>query len=814
MDGTRTTDRAWLVAPCAVALAVLALPAWVVAQEPSAPAVVEADTTVFTVPGGLIGHAEPVPDVPPPPSGLQALRTQATDTPAVTTVPAWSSRPGATHTIYLDFDGHRLDRGAWVAFNLGQPVIAPPFDRDGQPGTFNAAEQQAIRVVWEVVAEDYAPFDVNVTTVDPGISRLVGRSAGGDRWGTRVVVTDGWTGASAGLALVGTFGRGDQAPGGGAWTDLPVWVFADRLYHDPGYIGLAASHETGHALGLHHDGRSPVLHCASPEYYCGHARPAATWAPIMGAGYGRTYTQWSRGDYPGATNHEDDVAIIADVLGLAADDHGDTAATATPIGARTNLVAMAGFGDVDQFEVSVGTGRLQVALGPANTTAGVSNLYARLDVYDARGARVAGAAPVAPPGWSASLDVEVAAGQYRLVVTPVGYRTAEDGFTSYGSAGRYRLAVTGVTTGAPVASPGPTQGGPDAPSAEPSGIVPITPLRVLDTRADSDPSRLEAGGVVRVDLATALGTTAAAAVLNITAVDPADAGYLSAVPCGVDRPTTSSVNYAAHQTVANTTIATLGADGSVCVFSRAATHVVVDVTGWLHPSAAGGLTPVAPQRLADTRATGRLAGGAVLEVDVPDDAPPGISGMAVNLTAANPDAAGHLTAYPCEAPRPATSSVNYLAGEVRANNAIVATPGGRLCVYTHTATDVIVDLSAYVTSGGLRFQPTTPVRIGDTRTEPAGPLGAGHARAFAVPAAPGGVPRAASLNLVAVDHTEAGYLTAYDCGAVPHTSTLNQAAGEVVANGAVVGIGRGGTFCVRTLRGGNVVADLAGWWVD
>src|SRR5262245_42335430 len=78
-------------------------------------------------------------------------------------VPAFSSLPGAPATLYLDFDGHH--EFLWgTHFN----VDTPAYDTDGDPSSFSAAEQSAIQSIWQQVAEDYAPFNLNVTTVDPG----------------------------------------------------------------------------------------------------------------------------------------------------------------------------------------------------------------------------------------------------------------------------------------------------------------------------------------------------------------------------------------------------------------------------------------------------------------------------------------------------------------------------------------------------------------------------------------------------------------------------------------------------------------------
>src|SRR5438874_6455891 len=78
-------------------------------------------------------------------------------------VPAFSSLPGARANLYLDFNGH-FD-GTWGTYSN---IDTPAYDIDGNPSVFSAAEQSNIYQIWQAVAEDYAPFNVNVTTVDPG----------------------------------------------------------------------------------------------------------------------------------------------------------------------------------------------------------------------------------------------------------------------------------------------------------------------------------------------------------------------------------------------------------------------------------------------------------------------------------------------------------------------------------------------------------------------------------------------------------------------------------------------------------------------
>ncbi len=127
-----------------------------------------------------------------------------------------------------------------------------------------------------------------------------------------------------------------------SWTwrnGTPAWVFANRLGNNAKYIAEAVSHEAGHTFNLGHDGRTTPVE----GYYQGHGSGATAWAPIMGVGYYRSLTQWSKGDYANANNTQDDLAIIAAKVPYVADDHGNTAATATQLNVGTaSSIAAAG----------------------------------------------------------------------------------------------------------------------------------------------------------------------------------------------------------------------------------------------------------------------------------------------------------------------------------------------------------------------------------------------------------------------------------------------------------------------------------------
>ena len=189
--------------------------------------------------------------------------------------------------------------------------------------------------------------------------------------------------------------------------------------------------------------------------------------------------------------------------------------------------------------------------------------------------------------------------------------------------------------------------------------------------------------------------------LNVTAVNPADAGWLRVWPCGSPEPSTSSVNYAfAGAVEPNAVVVPVDATGEVCVGTMTPTEVVVDVSGWF----SSGLESAAG-RLVDTRDDGparSVVPGSPLHVPVLDRfGVPGGSGVAkgvaLNVTAVNPADAGWLRVWPCGSPEPSTSSVNYAsAGAVEPNAVVVPVDAtGEVCVGTMTPTEVVVDVSGW-----------------------------------------------------------------------------------------------------------------------
>ena len=78
-----------------------------------------------------------------------------------------------------------------------------------------------------------------------------------------------------------------------------------------------------------------------------------------------------------------------------------------------------------------------------------------------------------------------------------------------------------------------------------------------------------------------MGSGAVSVVLNVTVTGALGAGYATVYPCGATPPNASNLNFVAGQTIANAVITKVGTGGNVCILASQATHVVVDVTGFM-----------------------------------------------------------------------------------------------------------------------------------------------------------------------------------------------------------------------------------------
>lgn len=144
------------------------------------------------------------------------------------------------------------------------------------------------------------------------------------------------------------------------------------------------------------------------------------------------------------------------------------------------------------------------------------------------------------------------------------------------------------------------------------------PGRILDTQSPSNVMGPDSYREVLIRGAVIQGTATevvppttdvVGVLLNVTAVNPTNFGYISVVPeLPAVKPATSNLNLASGQTKSNLVIVPVGADGKIRVYNSAgSTHVLLDVMGVLRANRpettrAGRVVPLtSPYRVLDTR---------------------------------------------------------------------------------------------------------------------------------------------------------------------------------------------------------------------
>jgi fibronectin type 3 domain-containing protein len=333
-------------------------------------------------------------------------------------VPDLESRPGAPQVIYLDFDGEVVENTSWAG---GARIDALPYAFPSRiPGIFKA------------MAEDFAPFNVNVTTVRATFDNANTANR------CQVIFTPTKTAAptAGGVAYLNSFGSS---------VNFMCWAFNAGEQS----AGETGSHEVGHQLGLRHDGRSTTPD--PEEYFRGHthAPTGIKWGPIMGAAFGQDITHWSKGEYLLANNQEDDFLKIIDDLPYLPDDHAGGITNATNIATDISLtydlngrIGQTGDRDVFRLELKNKGGTVTANVDPTEDT--YANLDLVLELLDSTGAVLNSAAPA--NNNNASLSVpNLPIGVYYIRVSGGGLGAtgfAESGYNNYCSLGNYTLNGT------------------------------------------------------------------------------------------------------------------------------------------------------------------------------------------------------------------------------------------------------------------------------------------------------------------------------------------------------------------------------------
>ncbi len=397
------------------------------------------------------------------------------------------------------------------------------------------------------------------------------------------------------------------------------------------------------------------------------------------------------------------------------------------------------------------------------------------------------------------------------------------------------------------------------------------PVRLLETRAGFTGCTMpgvpiNANGTLTLPARTTcagIPAVAAAVTGNITVV-PSGPGFLTLFPSSATQPTVANSNFGAGEITNHVFTVGLGAgDGAFKIFSSAATHVIVDVTGYYAPPGTGGLYfhPLAtPVRLLETRAgfTGCIAPGTQLigtgnpnadpnldlllqgraPVAAPCSSIPATAQVLVgNATSVLPTGGGYLTIYPSGGTRPAVASSNYAGGDViNGPFAVKLGADGKFKVYTFTTTHLVIDILGYYSEdatdangAGLLFNPLpSPVRLLETRAGFAGCTMTGAPIAGNLNAATHtqmaanfcGLPASAQAvvgNVSVVNTTGAGFLTLFPANltTAPLVATSNYPAPATFGYNRHFFVGLSpadGQFKVLTQFTTDLILDASGYF--
>ncbi len=239
-------------------------------------------------------------------------------------------------------------------------------------------------------------------------------------------------------------------------------------------------------------------------------------------------------------------------------------------------------------------------------------------------------------------------------------------------------------------------------------FVPVEADRAVDTRAGV-PVAPNSALSVPIGGSSGIPANAAAVVFNLTVTQPEAFGHIRSYPWGSPAPDTSNVNFSPNQTVPNSVTVPVGSDGKIALLnsSNGTVHLIVDINGYYiggSPTAAGAFVPKVPSRFVDTRSTATVAPNTAMSFQVAGTSsiPANASAAVFNLTVTQPEAFGHIRAYPDGGAIPGTSSANFSPNETVANS-VIAPMGlnGRISLLNSSSgsTHLVADVNGYFLGG-------------------------------------------------------------------------------------------------------------------
>ncbi len=355
-----------------------------------------------------------------------------------------------------------------------------------------------------------------------------------------------------------------------------------------------------------------------------------------------------------------------------------------------------------------------------------------------------------------------------------------------------------------------------------SWFTAVTPTRLIDTRSGVGTDAVPLGSGCTLTVHTNAPSDTTAVVVNVTAIAPMVNGYLTAYPCGADRPFVSIVPSVAGRIVPGTAIVPVNSTGDFCVFSSTSTDLVIDLTGVYETGAGQRFEPIVPQRFFDSRTGPTPRRGNVMRVQVAGvkGVPASATGVAVTVHSSNAVGSGFVTIWPCDADQPTTSLLNPTVGSSVANHAQLGLDAdGGVCMFVSNAMHLVLDVSGWFGPTATNdFHALTPQRVLDTRENLGlgGRFAANQNRALALSGV-GTIPTTGVVAIVgevtSVGAIKAGFITVHPCIArVPNLSMVRNFAGSVAATTVAGAVDASGRWCLKANVAMDVVIDVSGWY--
>lgn len=343
-------------------------------------------------------------------------------------VPKLNSYPSAAATIFLDFDGHYVQGTMW---NGGNPISCAA----------SGLSDVQITEAFNRVAEDFRPFDLNITT-DSAVFLAAPLEK---RVRIIITTTSSWYASGYSGVATSSFTWGDDTPG---------FVFSDRLGPaNTKKVAEAISHESGHTVSLAHQSKYGVTCNLMELYSTGFGTGETGWAPIMGNSQAtnKNFSNWNNGPTPDGCGFVEDnlyTIVTYNGFGYRTDDYGETlnASTFAIPGNSFNVNGVITTNaDKDAFKFTLNSNsNFHVVATPFSVGANAAgaNLDIAFELYNSNATLIRTYDPLTT--LSVTVDTILNAGTYYIKILGTG----NSNIGSYGSLGSY--TISGSLSGLPI----------------------------------------------------------------------------------------------------------------------------------------------------------------------------------------------------------------------------------------------------------------------------------------------------------------------------------------------------------------------------